>query len=149
MQWTLRTMLLVTAGVGYCIAGVTTFGIVATTTSIAILGAAWFVNSRMTNGRRGWPKRLALAGVTVVILYVGTFLVFRLFRTFEFSLAHPDDPQHNIVVFSLNPTVQEIARQAYYPLIKWIPGHCAYPTGEQMKLLNHDPFTDEPFTLYW
>jgi hypothetical protein len=92
---------------------------------------------------------LALAGLTVAILYVGTFLVFRLFRTFEFSLAPSDDPQHNIVVFSLNPTFQEIARQAYYPLTKLIPGHCAYPTGDQMKLLNHDPFSDEPFTLYW
>jgi hypothetical protein len=64
-------------------------------------------------------------------------------------LAPSDDPQHNIVVFSLNPTFQEIARQAYYPLTKLIPGHCAYPTGDQMKLLNHDPFSDEPFTLYW
>jgi hypothetical protein len=142
-------MLMVTAGVGYCIAGSTAFGIVATSTSIAILGVAWFVNSRMTNGRRGWPKRWALAGGTVVILYVGTFLAFRLFRTFEFSLAPSDDPQHNIVVFSLNPTFQEIARQAYYPLTKLIPGHCVYPTGEQMKLLNHDPFTDEPFTRCW
>jgi hypothetical protein len=102
-------MLLVTAGVGYCIAGVTTFGIVATLTSIVILGAAWFGHSRMTNRGRGWPKRLALAGVTVVILYVGTFLAFRLVRTFGLSLADPDDPQHNTVVFSLNPTALAIS----------------------------------------
>ncbi|HUG70956.1 MAG TPA: hypothetical protein VMM76_24620, partial [Pirellulaceae bacterium] len=56
---------------------------------------------------------------------------------------------HNIVIFSRNHTAQELARQAYYPLITWIPGHCAYPTGTQMELLNHSPFTDEPFTLYW
>lgn len=149
MQWTLRSMLLAMAGIGYFIAGVTTFGFAATITSIVTLSIAWALHSRMTHRGRGWPQSLALAGVTVVILYVGTFLAFRIFRTFEFSLAHPDDPQHNIVIFSLNPAAQEFARQAYYPLITWIPGHCAYPTAEQMKLLNHNPFTGEPLSLFW
>ena len=149
MKWTLRSMLLLMAGVGYSIAGVTTFGIATTITSIVITGIAWFVHSRVINDRQRWPRTLILLGVTVVVLYVGTFITFRIFRTFDFSLALPDDPQHNIVIFSLNPTAQELARYAYYPLIKWIPCHCAYPTGEQMNLLNHDPFTDEPITLYW
>lgn len=149
MRWTLRTMLAVITVIGYAIAGTTTFGIAATATSILILGAAWIAYSRTSNGRRPRWALSVLCAITALTLYVGTFLVFRVFRTFEFSLAPTDDPQHNIVVFSLEPAAQEIARRAYNPLINLIPGHCIYPTGSQMELLNHDPFTGKRMALYW
>lgn len=74
-------------------------------------------------------------------MYVGTFLAFLVFRTFEFSLAPFDDPWHNIVVFNTDPTAQQFARDAYLPLVRWVPGLRAYPTGKQLKVLNREPFT--------
>ena len=85
MQWTLRRMLFVMAGIGYAIAGVTTFGIAATVTSMGILCAAWFACSRIANCRRTRAMLFMFVGSTVLALYLGTFASFRVFRTFECS----------------------------------------------------------------
>ena len=150
-QWTLRSTFFVITGIGFLLAGATTFGIAVSLTSLIILGVGGFVyvRTRMNPQRNRTLPLASVVSMTLAVLYVATFISFRVFRTFEFSLAPPDEPQHNIVVFSVNPSAQDLARLAYYPLIKYLPGNCVYLTGEQMNLLNHGPFAGEPITLYW
>ncbi|KAA1257173.1 hypothetical protein LF1_55730 [Rubripirellula obstinata] len=77
--------------------------------------------------------RCALCGP---VLYVGSFFAFRMFRTYPFSLAPADTPEHNLVVFSRNPKAQEFATAFYRPLILLTPSNCHYPTAAEMARLN-------------
>lgn len=83
-------------------------------------------------------QRIFISLGVAVIIYIGSLYAFRLFRTYEFSLAHESDPQHNLVVFSRNPEVQQFARNFYSPLINTFPGHCYYPNHDEMRLLNRE-----------
>ena len=134
MQWTLRTMLSAAAIVAYLIAGISTFGIIATATSLLIGTAAGFYYSRcpLLHNRKA---QVAYVFGTVLLVYVSTFGVFRLARTFPCSIAGPGDPWENIVVFSFDPNAQQVARNVYYPLITVASGHCAYPTDEELRRL--------------
>ena len=80
MQWTLRTMLVVMAGLGCTLAGATAFGIAVTLTSLVISCGACFAYSRLENGRRRRRALFALTGFTLAALYIGTFIAFRVFR---------------------------------------------------------------------
>ena len=88
---------------------------------------------------RGRIKRTAVIVAVGLVLYVSSFFTFRLFRTYEFSLMHPSNPQHNMVVFSTNPNTQQLACDFYSPLIAWFPGHRYYPDRDEMQLLNSIP----------
>jgi len=148
MVYTWRTLLVMALSIVYAIAGAMIFGIAVTATSMGILYVASAAYRRIRKPATQ-TSVVILIGVTTVAFYIGTFVGFRVFRTYEFSLAPLDDPQHNLVVFSVDPTAQQFVRSAYFPLIKWFPGHCDYPTGQEMNLLNRNPFTGERLTLYW
>jgi hypothetical protein len=75
-------------------------------------------------------RRLAIAAITALCLYVGSFLSFRAFPQ-EFSLAHRDDPQHYVVTFTDNVEVHSALRKFYWPLIQVMPGHRYYPTRDE------------------
>ena len=149
MQFTLRRMLCVITGIAIAIIGIPIFGIAATITALTIPSAGFLAYSKLPTERRNASIRIALIGTTMLALYVGTFLSFRVVRTFPYSLAHPDDPHSHLVIFSMTPAAQQFARIAYSPLITIIPGHCAYPTGEEMEFLNRDPFSGERHVIYW
>ncbi len=124
-------MFAVITGIAVAMFATRTFGIVATLTSLLILGAAWFTFLRLPTKRRTRGMLVAVICVTALVLYSATFAAFRLCRTYEFSLAPDDDPNHRIVVFSSIPAAQQFARNLYYPLIRILPGHCVYPTSDQ------------------
>ena len=77
-------------------------------------------------------RRLGITVCVIAILYVGSFLMFRAFLQ-EFSLAHPQDPQHYVVSFSTNAEVHSVMRIVYWPLIRTIPGHRYYPTRDEVE----------------
>ena len=124
------------------------FGVAVTATMLFIILAAFLVSTRIPLHRRTISVRLTVCAVTLLAMYLGSFGAFRIFRTYTFSLAHPDNPEHNLVVFSLEPSVQHFARNVYSPLIRLFPAHCHYPDRKEMQLLNRDPFTGKRITLY-
>jgi hypothetical protein len=79
-----------------------------------------------------WKRRLAIAAITALCLYVGSFLLFRTFPH-EFSLATRDDPQHYVVTFTDNMEVHSALRNYYWPLIQVMPGHRFYPTRDELQ----------------
>ncbi|GAB5517642.1 MAG: hypothetical protein Rhob2KO_53670 [Rhodopirellula baltica] len=147
MQWTLRTMLSVAAVIAYMIAGTTTFGVAVTTTSLVTPYVGWFSYSRFAVRNQGAAK-YGFAFATILLLYVSTFAVFRLVRTFPCSLAPHGDPWENIVVFSFDPNAQQLARNAYYPRIAIVPGHCVYPDKDELRKLNR-AFSMDRNEYFW
>jgi hypothetical protein len=80
-----------------------------------------------------WSKRrLAIAAIAALCLYVGSFLLFQAFPH-EFSLAHRDDPQHYVVTFTDNLEIHSALRRFFWPLIQVMPGHRYYPTREEVQ----------------
>src|SRR5262245_35296027 len=69
------------------------------------------------------------------LLYVLSFVVFQAFP-YTFSLAPPQNPQHYLVVFSMNTEVHCAARAFYAPLIWAMPGHRHYPTRAEHERLK-------------
>lgn len=130
-------------------AGVWAYGIASVLLPVATVGSACVLQRRMSAHRRVRVSPAIVTLLAVLGLYVGSFVTFRLVRTFEFSLAPPGTPECHIVIFSPGPAAQEFARRLYTPLRNWSLGQCDYPTGDEMRLLNRDPFTGEPLTLWW
>lgn len=149
MQWTVRSMLLAIAGISMMFAVARVYGLAVTATSLAILSLAGIIAAATSSRPRTKRTRITVIAIVALAWYTGSFATFRAVRTFTFSLAHHTDPQSNLVIFSTIPTAQELARYTYLPLINACPCHCYYPTGDEMRLLNHDPFSGEQFTLLW
>jgi hypothetical protein len=147
-QFSLRAVLGVIALVAFSLSSGMRFGVAVTATVLFIVVASFLLSSRIPQHRRSPSVCIAVCAVTMLAIYLGSFVAFRVFRTYEFSLAPADDPQHNLVVFSLEPSVQQLARDVYSPLIRLFPAHCYYPDRHDMQLLNHDPFTGERIVLY-
>lgn len=140
-------MLSIVGIIAYLMAGVTTFGIAVTATVLMITCLAGFSYARFAVLHR----RVATCGFalgTILLLYISTFAVFRLVRTFPCSLVPSGDPWENIVVFSFDAGAQQMARIAYYPLIAVTPGHCAYPNGEELRKLMR-AFPVDRSEYYW
>ncbi len=131
---------LVAFGLGFCMM----FGIAVTATVLTIIIVTFPLYSRIPRHRRSLSVRIAALAVTVLAVYFGSFGAFRVFRTYEFSLAPSDDPQHNLVIFSLEPSVQQFARDFYSPLIRLFPAHCYYPDDHEIRLLNRGNTAVEP-----
>lgn len=75
---------------------------------------------------------LAAAMLSLVLLYLGSFLWFR-HHAVEFKLAHYSHPEHRLVFFSHVPQRQEFFRRLYWPLIRICPGDCYYPDYSETK----------------
>ena len=131
--------------IAYVIAGVSTFGIAATVTALLITIVSRVAYTQIRLERRTSFTTIFFCTATALLLYLCTFAVFRAVRTFSWSLAHHED----IVVFSMDPNAQQLARTVYFPLIAIVPGDCVYPSGEDMTWMNRDPFSDERLYLYW
>lgn len=142
-------MLLATAGVGAALAVARVYGLAFTATSLVVLSLAWAIVHATSSRPRTKRTRIIFIAIVGLTWYTVSFATFRAVRTFTFSLAPSNDPWSNIVVFSTFPTAQELARYVYFPLIKGYPCHCAYPTGDEMRLLNRAPFSGEPVRLFW
>ncbi len=142
-QFSLRALLVVIGVVAYGLGSGMLFGVAVTGTVLAIVVCAFLLYSRIPRDHRKLSVRIAAGGVTLLAVYLGSFGAFRAFRTYESSLAPRDDPQHNFVIFSLEPSVQQIARDFYSPLIRMFPAHCYYPDQHEMRLVNRAGITLE------
>jgi len=67
-------------------------------------------------------------------LYVGSYAWFWA-TPFQFDLAHGSDPQHYLVIFSMNTDRHCAVRAFYWPLICTVPGHRYYPNREEHEKL--------------
>ena len=94
-------------------------------------------------------RKIVTSGLILTLLYLGTFVSFRVFRTCSFSLVPQSDRTHYPVVFSTNPQAQDWALMIYSPLIRTLPGFCFYPTGKQMEAVRFNPFDRKPLELWW
>ena len=142
-QFSLRALLVLTGIVAIILGSAMAFGVAATATVLTIVVAAFLLYCCIPRHLRRLPVRIAVYSLTLLAVYLGSFAAFRTFRTYEFSLAHDDDPQHNVVVFSLEPSVQQFARDFYSPLIRLFPAHCYYPDQHEMRLVNRAGITLE------
>lgn len=68
------------------------------------------------------------------LLYVGSFVAFWA-NPHEFDLADPSDPEHYLVIFSMNTDLHCAARTFYWPLIATVPAHRHYPSREEHERL--------------
>jgi hypothetical protein len=136
-------------GIAVAIVVIRPFGVPIMTASILVVGAAWLAFVLMASKPRTKSMVVVAVLLSTLALYTGTFLAFRIFRTYEFSLAPLDDPRSNLVVFSMEPRAQEFARILYYPLIKIVPGHCYYPTRQEMEQLgpSEDRYGVDPIEM--
>ena len=60
------------------------------------------------------------------VLYVGVFLAFRHFRADERADSAGAVDEQRVVRFSADPKRNQIARRAFAPLIRWLPGPYSY-----------------------
>ena len=67
-------------------------------------------------------------------LYVSSYAWFWA-TPFQFDLAHGSDPQHHLVIFSMNTDRHCAFRAFYWPLISTVPGHRYYPNREEHEKL--------------
>ena len=67
--------------------------------------------------------------ISFFLIYVGSFVAFRVFCRHVFVKTH-------MVVFSRNPDMQGLACIFYSPLIKRWPGDDFYPNRKEMLFLN-------------
>jgi hypothetical protein len=75
-------------------------------------------------------------------LYLGSFAWFWA-TPHRFDLAPASDPQHYIVIFSVNTDRHCAFRSFYWPLISTVPGHRFYPNREEHEVLmfaRHHPY---------
>ncbi len=92
---------------------------------------------------------MVFVSAACLVLYVCVFASFRLCRTFTIDKALPEDPFRRVVIFSVYPTAQEIARSFFWPLIQLAPGRRSYPTGEQMEVIGQDPQSPTGRLVLW
>ncbi len=77
-----------------------------------------------------------------LVLYVGSYAWFWA-NPYRFDLAPDSDPQHNLVIFSVDTDRHCAFRSFYWPLISTVPGHRCYPNREQHEVLmfaRHHPY---------
>ena len=147
IQFSLRAFLASIALIACCL-GWAKIGVAVTCVMLVIAATARLLYLRVPQDRRSLSLRAGTLALTLAALYLGSFAAFRVFRTYEFSLMPADDPQSNLVIFSLEPPVQQFALVLYSPLIGLFPGHCHYPSRDEIQVLNRDPFTGARITLF-
>lgn len=86
-------------------------------------------SSRESRGKfgLGWLPEIAFAAI---LLYLGSFLAIRQWGTRPLS-ADAENSSPRQVIFSRHPAAHRIARAAYAPLIKILPGAYQYPASAE------------------
>ena len=78
-----------------------------------------------------------------IVIYFASFFVFQAFRCRTIPSQTPNSAQQ-VVIFSKQPKIQDAACLIYSPLIRFMPAHRSFPSGEQVAELvasSADPET--------
>ncbi len=93
-----------------------------------IEGRRWGLGIRL-----GWIPEVAFA---VVLVYLGSFLAIRQWGPRAGNVAEDAPGVNQVVIFSRHPGAHQIARAAFTPLIKILPGAYRYPSADELMDLG-------------